>query len=57
MPNRVLENDVICGVFRRYERNLTSLTDKEIMRYAKQFASIEYFMQGDDDKIIVLRFI
>ena len=57
MHNRVLENDVIFGVFRRYERNLTSLTDREIMRYAKQFASIEYFMQGDDDKIIVLRFI
>ena len=39
------------------EGDLTSLTDKEIERYAKQFSDIEYFMQGDDGKIIVLKFI
>ena len=61
MPNRRLGNDIICGVFyvvgQNDEGDLTSLTDKEIERYAKQFSDIEYFMQGDDGRIIVLRFI
>lgn len=61
MPNRRLGDDIICGVFyvvgQNDEGDLTSLTDEEIERYANQFADIEYFMQSDDGKIIVLRFI
>jgi hypothetical protein len=61
MPNRRLGDDIICGVFyvvgQNDEGDLTSLTDEEIERYAKQFADIEYFMQSDDGRIIVLRFI
>jgi hypothetical protein len=61
MPNRRIEDDIICGVFyvtgQNDEGDLTSLTDEEIERYEKQFADIEYFMQGGDGKIIVLRFI
>lgn len=61
MPNRRIEDDIICGVFyvtgQNDEGDLTSLTDEEILRYAKQFAGIEYFMKGDNGKIIALRFI
>jgi hypothetical protein len=61
MPNRRLGDDIICGVFyvvgQNDEGDITSLTDEEIERYEKQFADIEYFMQSDDGKIIVLKFI
>ena len=61
MPNRRLENDVICGVFyvigQDYQGELASLTDAEIEHYKNVFGDIEYFMQGDDGNIIVLRFI
>ena len=61
MPNRTLGDDIICGVFyvtgQNDEGDITSLTDEEIERYEKQFADIEYFMQGGDGKIIVLKFI
>ena len=61
MPNRRLGDDIICGVFyvvgQNHEGNLASLTDEDIERYAKRFADIEYFMQGYDGKIIVLKFI
>ena len=60
MPNRRLGDDIICGVFyvvgQNDEGDLTSLTDEEIERYAKQFADIEYFVKSSDGKIIVLRF-
>ena len=61
MPNRRLKNDIICGVFyvtgQDTAGNLASLTDAQIEHYAKMFAGIEYFIQGDGDKIMVLRFI
>ena len=61
MPNRRLEDDIICEVFyvvgQNEEGELTSLTDEEILHYAKQFAGIEYFMKGDNGKIIAIRFI
>ena len=61
MPNRRIEDDIICGVFyvtgQNDEGELTSPTDEEILRYAKRFAGIEYFMKGDNGKIIALRFI
>ena len=61
MPNRRIEDDIICGVFyvvgQNDEGDLTSLTDEEILYYAKRFAGIEYFMKGDNGKIIALRFI
>ena len=61
IPNRRIEDDIICGVFyvvgQNDEGDITSLTDEEIERYEKQFADIEYFMQGDDGRIIVLRFV
>ena len=60
MPNRRIENDIICGVFyvtgQDSEGNLTSLTDEEIQYYTDRFSDIEYFMQGDDGGIIVIRF-
>ena len=60
-PNRRLGDDIICGVFyvvgQNDEGDLTSLTDEEIMRYAKQFSDIEYFMKSSDGKIVVLKFI
>ena len=61
MPNRRLGDDIICGVFyvtgQNEDGDLTSLTDEEIRRYAEMFDSVEYFMQGNDGKIIVLKFI
>jgi hypothetical protein len=60
MPNRQIENDIICGVFyvTRQDRagNLTSLTDEQIRYYSERFNAIEYFMQSADGEIIVLRF-
>ena len=61
MPNRRVGDDIICGVFyvtgQNEDGDLTSLTDEEILHYAEMFDSVEYFMQSDDGKIIVLRFI
>lgn len=61
MPNRRVGDDIICGVFyvvgQDREGNLTSLTDSEIEHYKNVFGNIEYFMQSDDGRIIVLRFI
>ena len=61
VPNRRIENDIICGVFyvtgQDGEGNLTSLTDAEIEHYSEVFAYPEYFIRGDDGKIIVLRLI
>ena len=61
MPNRRLGDDIICGVFyvvgQNDEGDLTSLTDEQIEHYSEVFGNIEYFMQSDDSKIIVLRFI
>ena len=61
MPNRRIENDIICGVFyvtgQNREGELTSLTDEEIERYSKMFADVEYFVPGEEGNIIVLRFI
>ena len=61
MPNRRVGDDIICGVFyvvgQDREGNLTSLTDEQIEHYSEVFGNIEYFMQSDDGRIIVLRFI
>ena len=61
MPNRRLGDDIICGVFyvtgQNEEGDLTSLTDEQIDQYGKMFADVEYFICGDDGKIIVIRFI
>ena len=61
MPNRRLGDDIICGVFyvvgQNDEGDLTSLTDEQIEHYSEVFGNVEYFMQSDDGKIIVLRFI
>ena len=61
MPNREIENDMICGVFyvtgQDRAGNLTSLTDEQIQYYADMFSHIEYFLRGSDGEIIVLRFI
>ena len=61
MPNRRLGEDIICGVFyvtgQNEDGDLTSLTDEEIRHYSEMFDSVEYFMQGNDGKIIVMRFI
>ena len=61
MPNRRIVDDIICGVFyvtgQNDEGDLTSLTDEQIEHYSEVFGNIEYFMQSDDGKIIVLRFI
>ena len=61
MPNRRLGDDIICGVFyvvgQTDEGDLTSLTDEQIEHYSEVFGNVEYFMQSDDGKIIVLRFI
>ena len=61
MPNRRLGDDIICGVFyvvgQNDEGDLASLTDEQIEHYSEVFGNIEYFMQGDDGRIIVLRFI
>ena len=61
MPNRRLGDDIICGVFyivgQNDEGDLTSLTDEQIEHYSEVFGNIEYFMQSDDGKVIVLRFI
>ena len=60
-PNRMLGDDIICGVFyvtgQNDEGDLASLTDEQIEHYSEVFGNIEYFMQGDDGRIIVLRFI
>ena len=60
MPNREIENDMICGVFyvtgQDRVGNLTSLTDEQIQYYTAMFADIEYFLRGNDGEIIVLRF-
>ena len=59
-PNRCLENDVICGVFyvtgQDRVGNLMSLTDEQIRYYSERFSDIEYFMQGADGEIMVIRF-
>ena len=61
MPNRRVGDDIICGVFyvtgQNEDGDLTSLTDEEILHYVEMFDSVEYFMQSDDGRIIVLRFI
>ncbi len=61
MPNRRLENDIICGGFyvagQNAEGELTSLTDEEIERYNKMFAFAEYFIPCDGGKVIVLKFL
>ena len=61
MPNRRLGDDIICGVFyvtgQNEDGDLTSLTDEQIEHYSEVFGNIEYFMQSDDGRIIVLRFI
>ena len=61
IPNRRIEDDIICGVFyvvgQNDEGDITSLTDEEILHYVEMFDSVEYFMQSDDGRIIVLRFI
>jgi hypothetical protein len=61
MPNRRLGDDIICGVFyvtgQNDEGDLASLTDEQIEYYSEVFGNIEYFIQGDDGKIIALRFI
>ena len=61
MPNRRIGDDIICGVFyvtgQNDEGDLTSLTDEEIRYYTEMFDGVEYFMQGDNGKIIVLKFI
>ena len=61
MPNRRLGDDIICGVFyvtgQNDEGDLASLTDEQIEHYSEVFGNIEYFMQSDDGRIIVLRFI
>ena len=61
MPNRRVGDDIICGVFyvtgQNEDGDLTSLTDEEIRHYSEMFDSVEYFMQGNDGKIIVMRFI
>jgi hypothetical protein len=61
MPNRRVGDDIICGVFyvtgQNEDGDLTSLTDEQIEHYSEVFGNIEYFMQGDDGRIIVLRFI
>ena len=61
MPNRQIENDIICGVFyvtgQDKAGNLTSLTDEQIQYYTAMFSHIEYFLRGNDGEIIVLRFI
>jgi len=59
-PNRRLENDIICGVFyvtgQDSAGNLTSLTDGQIRYYAEMFSDIEYFMQDENGRIILIRF-
>ena len=61
MPNRRVGDDIICGVFyvtgQNDEGDLASLTDEQIEHYSEVFGNIEYFMQSDDGRIIVLRFI
>ena len=61
IPNRRIEDDIICGVFyvagQNEDGDLTSLTDEEILHYVEMFDSVEYFMQSNDGKIIVLKFI
>ena len=61
MPNRRVGDDIICGVFyvtgQNDEGELASLTDEQIEHYSEVFGNIEYFMQSDDGRIIVLRFI
>lgn len=61
MPNRRLGDDIICGIFyvtgQNEEGDLTSLTDEEIRHYSEMFDGVEYFMQGDNGKIIVLKLI
>ena len=61
MPNRRVGDDIICGVFyvtgQNEDGDLTSLTDEQIEHYSEVFGNIEYFMQSDDGRIIVLRFI
>ena len=61
MPNRRVGDDIICGVFyvtgQNEEGDLTSLTEEQIEYYGKMFADVEYFIQGDDGKIIVIRFV
>ena len=61
MPNRRVGDDIICGVFyvtgQNEDGDLTSLTDEEILHYVEMFDSVEYFMQSNDGKIIVLKFI
>lgn len=59
-PNRRIENDIICGVFyvagQDRAGNLTSLSEEQIQFYTKRFADIEYFLQGENGEIIVIRF-
>ena len=59
-PNRCMENDVICGVFyvtgQDSAGNLTSLSEEQIRNYMEIFSDIEYFIQGEDGEIIVIRF-
>ena len=58
-PNRCMENDVICGVFyvtgQDSAGNLTSLSEEQIRNYMEIFSDIEYFIQGEDGEIIVIR--
>ena len=60
MPNRRIENDIICGVFyvtgQDRAGDLTSLTDEQIRYYTEMFSDIEYFMQDENGRIIVIRF-
>ena len=61
MPNRQVENDIICGVFyvtgQDKAGNLTALTNEQIQYYTATFSRIEYFLRSNDGEIIVLRFI
>lgn len=58
-PNRCIENDVICSVFyvtgQDSSGNLTSLSEEQIQHYKEMFSEIEYFIQGEDGEIIVIR--
>lgn len=60
MPNRRIENDIICGVFyvtgQDRAGDLISLSEDQIRHYSERFRDIEYFMRGENGEIIVIRF-
>ena len=61
MPNRRIEDDIICGVFyvtgQNRSGNFVSLSDQQIAHYSEIFADIEYFSADDVGNTIVVKFI